>query len=340
MINRFGLSRGVSPREEFSKVAELAKMTEEQGFETLWFIDHQLGMKDVYAAMYVAAMATERIQIGSAVTNLQTRHPTVTANATTALDDLSNGRAMLGLGAGWVALHSINKAPSRIAELREGIENFRKLFSGEEVELYGTELQLATARRQIPIYLAVSQPNMLRLAGEICDGAIIMGAADPEFCNWQLDYIYEGLEKAGRDRSDITIDIIITLSVDEDEQKAISDVAAWATSQAAQFDQWKMIPEGWRRFSSEFKQAVESYHFKEHLSLRAEHKQVVSNEFAQSVAIAGDLDTCVSRLRTICELDMDRISFALLSGGRERRIRELSEQVIPGATAGRAAKSN
>lgn len=170
MIKRFGLSRGVSPRENFSKVGELAKMMEEHGFENLWFIDHQLGMKDVYAAMYVSAMATERIEIGSAVTNLQTRHPTVTANATTALDDLSDGRALLGLGAGWVALHSINKRPSKIAELREGIDDFRKLFSGGESDLYGTTVQLATARRQIPIYLAVSQPNMLRLAGEICDG--------------------------------------------------------------------------------------------------------------------------------------------------------------------------
>lgn len=333
MIKRFGLSRGVSPREDFSKVGELAKMIEEHGFENLWFIDHQLGMKDVYASMYVAALSTERIEIGSAVTNLQTRHPTVTANATTALDDMSNGRALLGLGAGWVALHSINKRPSKIAELRQGIEEFRQLFSGEEIELYGTELQLATARRQIPVYLAVSQPNMLRLAGEICDGAILMGAADPEFCEWQLKYLYEGLEKAGRDRSELTIDIILTVSVDEDERKAIADVAAWATSQAAQFDQWKLIPEGWKRFASEFKQAVESYHFKEHLSLRAEHKQIVSDEFVQSVAIAGDLDTCVERLKSICELDIDRVSFALLSGGRERRIKELANDVIPRVTA-------
>ena len=333
MIKRFGLSRGVSPRENFSKVGELAKMMEEHGFENLWFIDHQLGMKDVYAAMYVSAMATERIEIGSAVTNLQTRHPTVTANATTALDDLSDGRALLGLGAGWVALHSINKRPSKIAELREGIDDFRKLFSGGESDLYGTTVQLATARRQIPIYLAVSQPNMLRLAGEICDGAILMGAADPEFCNWQLKYIYEGLEKAGRDRSDITIDIIITLSADDDERKAIADVAAWATSQAAQFDQWKLIPEGWKRFGDEFKNAVENYHFKEHLSLRAEHKQVVSDEFVQSVAIAGDMDTCISRLRSVCELDIDRISFAMLSGGRERRIKELANDIIPRAIA-------
>ena len=76
MVNRFGISRGVSPRETFAQVGEIAKKVEELEFEALWFIDHQLGMKDVYAAMNVAAMATGSIEIGCAVTNLQTRHPT------------------------------------------------------------------------------------------------------------------------------------------------------------------------------------------------------------------------------------------------------------------------
>ena len=189
MVNRFGISRGIRPRETFDQVAEIAQAVETNDFEALWFIDHQLGMKDVYAGMNVAAMATEKLHLGSAVTNLQTRQPTVTANATTALDDLSKDRAMLGLGAGWVALHSIGKMPDKLGAVRQGINEFRQLFSGEEAELYGTKVRLATARRQIPIYLAVSQPGMLRLCGEICDGAILMGAADVDFCNWQLDYI-------------------------------------------------------------------------------------------------------------------------------------------------------
>ena len=59
MVNRFGISRGVSPRETFDQVAEIAKAIETNDFEALWFIDHQLGMKDVYTAMNVSAMATK-----------------------------------------------------------------------------------------------------------------------------------------------------------------------------------------------------------------------------------------------------------------------------------------
>lgn len=328
-MKRFGITRGVSPRETFQQVGEIAKQIEDLGFDMLWFVDHQLGMKDVYAAMNIAALNTKRLEIGAAVTQLQTRHPTVTANATTALDEISGGRAILGLGAGWVSVHSIGLEPNKLGEIREGIQLIRRLFAGEVIDFNGVEGQLATARRQIPIYLAVSQPGMLRLSGEICDGAILMGSADPEFCKWQLNYIYEGLEKSKRKRSDIVIDLIVSMSIDEDEQKALSDVRAWATSQAATFDVWKTMPPAWEKFRPQFKEAAEQYHYKDHLSLHAEHKQIVSDEFVQSVAVAGNLKSCMERLKAVAALDIDRISFALLSGGRRRRLEQLAKDVIP-----------
>ncbi len=329
MTNRYGISLGVSPREPLSRTAELARAVDERGFEALWYIDFQIGMKDVYAVMNLAAQATDSVHIGSAVTNIVTRHPTVTANATAALDELSEGRAMLGLGAGWSAVLAAGGVPSKLGELRTGIEEFRMLFSGEAVELYGTQVQLATATRQIPIYTAVSQPGMLRMAGEVCDGAILMGAADPEFCQWQLEFIHEGLEKAGRSRDELTIDLMVTMSIDEDETKALSDVRAWATSQAATFHPWKRMPEAWEKYRPEFARAADAYHLVEHLSLQAGHKELLSDEFVKSVALVGDVDTCVARLRELWALDIDRITFALLSGGREQRLAHLADVVIP-----------
>ena len=328
MMHRYGISLGVSPREPLSRTAELARAIDERDFEALWFIDFQLGMKDVYAAMNLAALSTENVLIGAGVTNLVTRHPTVTANATAALDELSEGRAVLGLGAGWSAVLGAGGAPSRLGELRSGIDGFRQLFTGRTCELDGTEVRLATATRQIPIYLAVSQPAMLRLAGEACDGVVLMGAADPEFCSWQIDYIHEGLEAAGRDRRELTVDLFITMSMSDDEVAAIDDVRAWATSQAATFHPWRRMPAAWERFRPEFAAAAGAYGLVDHLSLQAEHKGAVSDEFVKSVALVGDLETCVERLRQLWELDIDRITFALLSGGREQRLTELSDTVI------------
>ena len=112
-----------------------------------------------------------------------------------------------------------------MAELRKWIPNFRHLFSGNKFELDGSSLQLATARRQIPIFLAASQPRMLEISGEFCDGTILMGAADPDFCRWQLEYIYAGLRKANKERKEFTIDLVITASIDDDIEQALSDVA-------------------------------------------------------------------------------------------------------------------
>ena len=328
MRHRYGISLGVSPREPLSRTAELARAIDDRGFEALWYIDFQLGMKDVYAAMNLAALSTEHVLIGAGVTNLMTRHPTVTANATAALDELSNGRAVLGLGAGWSAVLGAGGTPSRLGALRSGIDEFRQLFSGEPCDLYGNQVRLATAKRQIPVYLAVSQPAMLRLAGETCDGAVLMGAADPEFCSWQLDYIHQGLETAGRDRGELTVDLFVTMSVGDDEASAIDDVRAWATSQAATFHPWKQMPPAWERFRPEFARAAGAYGLVDHLSLQAEHKHTVSDDFVKSVALVGDLDTCVDRLRRLWQLDIDRITFALLSGGREQRLAQLADTVI------------
>jgi 5,10-methylenetetrahydromethanopterin reductase len=315
---------GVSPREPLHRVGDLARTAEERGFDAFWMIDFQLGMKDVYAAMNVAALATDRIQIGPSVTNLTTRHPTVTANAMTALDELSDGRALLGLGAGWSAVLGAGGRPSRVAEIEEGIAALRGLLRGDEVELDGVRPRLATARREIPIYLAASQPRLLDLAGRTCDGAILMGAADVDFCRWQLEHIYAGLEQAGRSRSEILIDLLVTMSVG-DTDATLDDVRAWATSQAATFKPWKAMPPGFERFRPEFERAAGEYELVEHLSLRASHKGAVSDDFVRAVAIADDRDACVARIAELAALDVDRITFALLSGGREKRLEQLAD---------------
>lgn len=329
---RFGISLGVSPREPLRRVGELAAEIERRGFDSLWIIDFQVGMKDVYAALYLAALHTSRMLLGPGVTNLSTRHATVTASAMTALDELSDGRAVLGVGAGWSAVLAAGGRPARLPEIREGIEQLRRLFSGESVRFGSSDVNLATARRQIPIYVAAAQPGMLRMSGELADGVVLMGAADPEFCDWQLRFIREGLEKAGRDRKELVVDLQVTMSIQEETEQAVADVRAWATSQAATFVDWKQMPPAYERFRPEFERAAQTYHLVEHLSLHAEHKGVLSDEFVRSVAIAGDEEHCLDRLRDLARLDVDSMTFALLSGGRQRRLDQLATTVLPALT--------
>ena len=330
MVKRFGISRGVSPREPLSKVTEMAKLIDDLGFDRIWYIDHQLGMKDIYTTMALTAQATKHVKIGAAVTNLKTRHPTVTACGHAAIDEVSNGRAMVGLGAGWVAVNSIGMRPSKIAELRDGILALKGLFRGEDVEYEGRKMHLATADRAIPVYLAVTQPRILELAGEVADGAILMGAANVELINWQMEFIYRGLEKSGRSRSDFEVDFVCTTSVRDTTEQALDDVRSWAATQAATFTEWTQIPPGWERYQKLWQDVLANYHFENHLSLHAEHQDAGTDEWTQTVAIAGDVDYCVGRIQEIVSAcDIDCITFPLHSGGRVKRLETFAKEVIP-----------
>jgi 5,10-methylenetetrahydromethanopterin reductase len=338
----YGISMGVSPRESLREFGEMAAEIEGYGFEALWVIDFQLGLKDVYAALAMGALRTRRISLGTGVTNLTTRHPTVTANAITAIAELSEGRAALGLGAGATAVYATNQPRSSIEDMYRGVAVLRGLLSGKETEVSGQKVTLYTAQRHVPIYVSASQPRMLKLAAEVADGVILMGAADADFCKWQLEYIHRALESAHRDRKDFVVDLIVTMSADDDEQKALRDVRAWATSQAKGFSRWKIRPPGWDRFTDEFKRANAAYKLEEHLSLRASHNDAVSDDFVRHIAIAGTPGACVARLKELERLDIDRMSFALLSGGRRRRLQQLNDEILPRLRVpfGRGAKAD
>ncbi|MDR7519974.1 MAG: LLM class flavin-dependent oxidoreductase [Armatimonadota bacterium] len=325
MPQRFGISIGVSPREPLERVREIASCAEAYGVEALWVIDFQLGMKDVYAALLLAAESTRAMSMGPGVTNLVTRDITVTANAICALHEVSGGRAMVGLGAGASAVYGAGQRPSRLVEMREGIIRLRRLLAGEAVAIAGREVRLATARGPVPIYVAASRPKMLQLAGELADGVIVMGAANREFVDWQLGFVHEGLARANRERGHVTIDLVVTMSMDNNEQQALDDVRPWATSEAWGYSKWPQLPAGFERFRSDFERAASGYRLVEHLSLHAEHRRLVSDEFVRAVAIAGDERTCLNRLRELAKLDVDRMTFALLPRGRLRRLEELAK---------------
>src|SRR5262249_31139667 len=82
-----------------SRVAELGVLCERLGFDSYWVAD-QRWMRDVWVSLSATALRTSRILLGTRVTDPYVRHPALTAVAVASLDELSSGRAILGLGAG------------------------------------------------------------------------------------------------------------------------------------------------------------------------------------------------------------------------------------------------
>src|SRR5207248_7858678 len=109
--------------------------------------------------------------------NPVTRHPAVTAGAIATLQELSRGRAMLGIGLGNTSLATLGRRPATRAELSRCVATVRALCAGQTAAGVGGDVRLAFGApgRCPPVAIAGSGPKVLTLAGQIGDGVIIAG---------------------------------------------------------------------------------------------------------------------------------------------------------------------
>jgi 5,10-methylenetetrahydromethanopterin reductase len=231
-----GLSLGISPREPILHNVEVVQQAEALGFDSVWIADVQLSMKDCFTALALCAVNTSKILLSTGVANPITRHPSIIANTFTALNEVSNGRAIVGLGTGWTGVFPIGLKPATIRQMEESVITIRKLCSGEEVP--GGEkgpYHMVTGTGPIPIYIAANQPRMLRMCGRVADGVILMGGANEEFVNWQIDLVRQGADEAGRSMDDIKLHLWANISMSDDRDQARDDVSHWVASQAETF---------------------------------------------------------------------------------------------------------
>ena len=82
-----------------AQLVERARLAEASGFDAVWLADERF-YRDVYTSLAPVALATSRVQLGPCVTDPFARHPALTAMAIATLDEVSRGRAVLGIGAG------------------------------------------------------------------------------------------------------------------------------------------------------------------------------------------------------------------------------------------------
>ena len=207
---------------DIHQVAQLARTAEECGYSRISFPDTPAFNRDVHVMMTVAALNTHRIHIGQGFTDPFTFHPFVIANATATVDELSGGRAYVGLGAG--GPYGKSMKPVAIQELRDAIQFIRTCTSGEEAEWKGVRMQSEWIGRPLPIYMAVEGPRACRLAGELADGIIFLGV-HPEHVKWRLELVEKGALKAGRRLSDIDIGVRGVVYPSRSKEAALSGIS-------------------------------------------------------------------------------------------------------------------
>jgi 5,10-methylenetetrahydromethanopterin reductase len=216
-----------------------------------------------------------------------------------------------------------------IAELRQRVLDIRTLARGEEITVEGKQIHMRVVDRPFPILISASQPRMLKLAGAVADGVIILGGVDRSLTKWQIDWVEAGAREAGRSLDDVFVDVWLGISMSDDLELARKEVRPYATSQARWFSRWSEHPEALKPFAGEFQKAYEAYNFYYHVSRQATHNDIISNELVDTIGVVGPVSRCVDQITPLFDLKIDRITFLSLPGGRERRLQEIADQLLP-----------
>jgi 5,10-methylenetetrahydromethanopterin reductase len=223
---RFGLR--CPPCAPIRDVADFARSAEEGGWDTAWFGDSQFLWREVWATMALAADRTERIHLGTAVTNFQTRDITVTATAAATIEEMAPGRLRLGVGTGDSAIKTLGRRPTRLAEMHQSIDVLRRLLAAEEVvfeaedEVFGGRAMRVKSApgRHVPVYMAATGPKALALAGGIADGVIVLAGMNPERIRASIAHVERGAHAAGRTIDDIDVWLAAHTAIADTEDEA------------------------------------------------------------------------------------------------------------------------
>lgn len=323
------------------QVAEHARAAEECGFEQMTMIDSQNLSRDVYSMLTVAALNTKRIKMATGVTNPITRHPTVTANAIASINELSGGRAFLGLGGGVSSVWTMGVKTQPLRDVREMVEFLRKYMSGEEAEYKGTTAHSEWVRQTVPIYLGSGGPKSLFQAGQIADGVIATGAR-PEVVRWRCEQIKRGAREAGRDPSAIDIWArVIVYVTDEPREKALPETGHYATQAGykvlhePQFEELRnKLERDEPGMIAEFKAVADAYEPYGHETKGAKHGKFATQRVVDFYHLVGTADEIVERIRELRECGVTNISCVLYTiNDKIGMMRKISEQVMPHFTS-------
>lgn len=215
------------------EMVRAARVADDSGIDTLWI--PEAWSYDLVPVITEILLNTKRLKVGTGIMNCFSRSPALVAMTTATLDEIGEGRFVLGLGtSGQNVIEGFHGIPfsKPLTRLREYVEIVRLLLAGERLtnhkgEIYKNmrhfKLAFTPVRKNVPIYIASLAKKSVEMVGEIADGWI------PTF--WPIQMYKEGLEwietgagRSGRDPKEVDVaPYITTIAMDDVEMaKAIA----------------------------------------------------------------------------------------------------------------------
>ncbi|GLY71697.1 LLM class flavin-dependent oxidoreductase [Amycolatopsis taiwanensis] len=302
-----------------TEAAEIARRAEELGFSGVWVADHYFH-RDATGALALMAAATNQVTLGTAVTSPLLRHPALLASTAASLTEVSDGRFILGLGAGGYEFGSELGLPIRrpLGLTRETVNIVRSLANGtttvegDTFAVTGAGLRFQASAA--PVYLAARGPKMLRLAGEVSDGVITHGlsAAHIRFVTDQLDAAESGRRPQ--------VVLMLDVQVDNDRDRAVDALRGRCLTMAGGsyadelIEIYGLDPDAVARLRA----AVRS-------GDRATATALVTDDMVDAFAIGGSPAHLADRLSELDDLAVDEVILSTDGGDLDSATNNLTE---------------
>src|SRR5262249_37378655 len=274
------------------------------GFEAIFFADSHMNNVDPYQVMAMCALKTKKIRLGTAVTNMVYRDPTIIANSFATLNEISQGRAIIGLGTGDGPVYSLGRTATKLVEFEQGLRVIRDLLHDRGIEVpktreraSGARVRLKIGKGQVPIYISAEGPKTLRIAGRVCDGLILGTGFDLDVMEWAQARILEGAKEMGRAMSEIDVMPAGMICVDDDGERARQRVRSRMANRAHHNFRFTMetVPAGEVAGVLRF---MESFDISKPIEERVD-PNLVTDYLLRRFTIAGTPQECAARVKQL-----------------------------------------
>jgi len=308
----------------------LTRQAEAAGFDYGWLFDSHVLWRDPYPLLTLMAGATERLRLGTCVTNPATREPSVTASALAVLDELSGGRMDLGIGRGDSARRVLGKPPTTMATLEEAITVIRDLVEGRTVTYEGTELSLPwTGRWELPVWVAGYGPMALALTGRVADG-VILQMADPDLIRWFVGQVREAEKAAGRAPGSVRVQAAAPAHVgdQEDARRRTRWFPALVSNHVVdlitKYPREQLPPS----LTGYIKDRT-GYDYRHHAEVGSANAGFVGDEVTDRFCVLGSVEEHIAKLRELAAAGVDQFNIYLMNGDEEGVLDVYGREIIP-----------
>ena len=320
----------LKPEHSIAETIELAQRGEELGFDYLWLFDSHVLWRDPYPLLTVMAEATERMRLGTCVTNPGTREPSVTASTLATLDELSGGRMDLGIGRGDSARRVLGKRPTTMADLEEAIRVIRALVAGEHIEYEGIDLHFPwTQGWPLPVWVAGYGPMALAMTGRVADW-VILQLADPDLIAWFVGQIRDAEAAAGRPQGSVRIQAAAPAHVGDLE--LCRERTRWFPALVSNHvvDLVNKYPrEHLPESLTGYIHDRAGYDYLHHAEVGSSNAGFVGDEVTDRFCVLGSVEDHVAKLRRLADVGVDQFNLYLMNGDEADVLEVYGREVIP-----------